>query len=165
MANDSSFDIVSKLDMQTLDNAINNTTKEINSRFDLKGTGSTVELDKTKNLVVLITNSDMQADQITQVIFQKMGKLGLDIKAIKSKGREKIGGDKIKETFSSTNGIEQEFAKKIVKDIKETKLKVQASIQGDQVRISGKSKDDLQEVISFIRSKNYEIPLQFVNYR
>ena len=165
MSKDSSFDIVSKVDLQNLDNAINNAMKEISNRYDLKETGSSIELNKTDNLITLITPSDFHADQVTQILHQKMVKLGIDIKALKSKGREKASGDKVREIFSTTNGIEQEIAKKIVKDIKDLKLKVQTSIQGDELRVSGKNKDDLQEVISFIRGKNYDIPLQFINYR
>ena len=165
MAQESSFDIVSKVDLQNLDNAINNAMKEIKSRYDLKNTSSSIELDKGTQTVTLISNSDFQLDQVTQVLYQKMVKIGIDIKAIKSKGREKIGGDKVKEIFTPINGIEQEVSKQIVKDIKDLKLKVQASIQGDQVRISGKSRDDLQAIISNIRQKDYGIALQFANYR
>ena len=165
MADESSFDIVSKVDLQNLDNAVNNAMKEIKNRYDLKNTSSSIELDKGDNTVKLVADADFQLDQIIQVLYQKMVKLGIDIKAIKPKGREKAGGDKVREVFTPINGIEQEIAKKIVKDIKDTKLKVQVSIQGDQIRISGKSKDDLQTVISNVRQKDYGIAIQFVNYR
>ncbi len=165
MAQESSFDIVSNVDPQNLDNAINNALKEIKNRYDLKNTSSSIELDKSSQAITLIADADFQIDQITQVLYQKMVKLGIDIKAIKSKGREKAGGDKIREVFTPINGIEQEVSKKIVKDIKDSKLKVQATIQGDQLRISGKSKDDLQAVMANIRQKDYGIALQFTNYR
>ena len=165
MAQDSSFDIVSKVDLQNLDNAINNAMKEIKNRYDLKNTSSSIELDKGTQTITLISNSDFQMDQVTQVLYQKMVKVGIDIKAIKSKGREKAAGDKVREVFTPINGIEQEIAKKIVKDIKDSKLKVQASIQGDQIRISGKAKDDLQTAIANVRGKDYGIALQFGNYR
>ena len=165
MAQDSSFDIVSKIDLQNLDNAVNNSMKEIKSRYDLKNTSCSIELNKGENTVILIADAEFQLDQITQVLYQKMVKLGIDIKAIKSKGQEKAGGDKVRETFTPINGIEQEVAKKIVKDIKDSKVKVQVTIQGDQIRISGKSKDDLQAVISNVRGKDYGIALQFGNYR
>ncbi len=165
MSNESSFDIVSKVDLQNLDNAINNAVKEIQNRYDLKNTNSSIELDKGTQTITLISNSDFQLDQVTQVLYQKMVKAGIDIKAIKSKGREKASGDKVREVFTPINGIEQEVSKQIVKDIKDLKLKVQASIQGDQVRISGKSKDDLQTTISTIRQKDYGIALQVTNYR
>lgn len=165
MAQDLSFDIVSNIDLQNLDNAVNNAMKEIKNRYDLKNTSSSVELDKGDNSLKLIADADFQLDQIIQVLYQKMVKLGIDIKAIKSKGREKAGGDKVREMFTPINGIEQEIAKKIVKDIKDLKIKVQVTIQGDQIRVSGKSKDDLQAVISNIRQKDYGIALQFVNYR
>jgi len=165
MTQDASFDIVSRIDLQNLDNAVNNAMKEIKNRYDLKNTSSSIELDKGDNSLKLIADADFQLDQIIQVLDQKMVKLGIDIKAIKSKGREKAGGDKVREVFTPINGIEQEIAKKIVKDIKDLKIKVQATIQGEQIRVSGKSKDDLQAVISNIRQKDYGIALQFVNYR
>lgn len=165
MSQESSFDIVSKVDLQNLDNAVNNAMKEIKNRYDLKNTSSLIELDKGTMGVTLIADSDFMMDQITQVLHQKMAKLGIDIKAIKSNGREKAGGDKVREVFTTINGIEQEIAKKIVKDTKDLKLKIQSTIQGDQIRISGRSKDDLQIVIANIRKKDYGIALQFVNYR
>ena len=165
MSQESSFDIVSKVDLQNLDNAVNNAMKEIQNRYDLKNTSSSIELNKGEQAVILMADADFQMDQITQILYQKMIKAGIDIKAIKSKGREKAAGDKVREVFTPINGIEQEIAKKIVKDIKDAKLKVQTTIQGDQLRISGKSKDDLQTVISNVRGKDYGIALQFVNYR
>ena len=118
MVQESSFDIVSNVSLQNLDNAVNNAMKEIKNRYDLKNTSSSIELDKGDNAVKLIADADFQLDQITQVLYQKMVKLGIDIKALKSKGREPAGGDKIREVFTPINGIEQEIAKKIVKDIK-----------------------------------------------
>lgn len=165
MAQDSSFDIVSKVDMQNLDNAINNAMKEIKGRYDLKNSSSSIELNKGEQTITIMADSDMQMDQVTQVLYQKMVKCGIDIKAIKSKGREKASGDKVREVFTPINGIEQEIAKKIVKDIKDIKLKVQISIQGDQIRVSGKNKDDLQQVISYLRGQDYNLALQFTNYR
>lgn len=165
MPQESSFDIVSKVDLQNLDNAINNAMKEIKNRYDLKNTSSSIELDKGTQTITLISNSDFQMDQVTQVLYQKMVKVGIDIKAIKSKGREKAGGDTVREVFTPINGIEQEIAKKIVKDIKDLKIKVQSTIQGDQIRVSGKSKDDLQSVMSNVRTNDYGIALQFGNYR
>ena len=165
MAQEFSFDIVSKVDLQNLDNAINNAMKEIKSRYDLKNTSSSIELDKGTQTITMIANSDFIMDQVSQVLYQKMAKVAIDLKAIKSKGREKAAGDKVREVFTPVNGIEQEIAKKIVKDIKDLKIKVQSSIQGDQIRISGKAKDDLQTAISTVRQKDYGIALQFVNYR
>ena len=165
MAQEFSFDIVSKVDLQNLDNAINNAMKEIKSRYDLKNTSSSIELDKGTQTITMIANSDFIMDQVSQVLYQKMAKVAIDLKAIKSKGREKAAGDKVREVFTPVNGIEQEIAKKIVKDIKDLKIKVQSSIQGDQIRISGKAKDDLQTAISIVRQKDYGIALQFVNYR
>ena len=165
MSKENSFDIVSQVDLQNLDNAVNNSIKEIQSRYDLKNSNSSIELDKGSQTITLIADSEMQMDQVTQVLYQKMVKIGIDIKAIKSKGREIASGNKVREVFTPINGIEQEIAKNIVKDIKDLKIKVQASIQSDQVRISGKSRDDLQVVISHLRGKNYNIPLQFINYR
>ena len=165
MAEESSFDIVSKVDLQNLDNAVNNAMKEIKNRYDLKNTSSSIELNKAEQTITLMADADFQMDQIIQVLYQKMVKTGIDIKAIKSKGREKAAGDKVREVFAPINGIEQEVSKKIVKDIKDLKLKVQTTIQGDQLRVSGKSRDDLQIVITSTRQKDYGIALQFVNYR
>jgi len=165
MADDFSFDIVSKVDLQDLDNGINNVMKEISNRYDLKGTSSKVELNKGDSTITMMADSDFHMDQMMIVIGQKFHKVGIDVKAIKSKGRERASGDKVREVFTLVNGIEQEVAKKIVKDIKDTKLKVQASIQGDQLRISSKAKDNLQEVMSMVRGKDYGVALQFVNYR
>ena len=165
MADESSFDIVSKVDLQNLDNAVNNAMKEIKNRYDLKNTSSSIELNKTEQTITLMADADFQMDQITEVLYQKMVRTGIDIKAIKSKGREKAAGDKVREVFTPINGIEQEIAKKIVKDIKDAKLKVQTTIQGDQLRVSGKSRDDLQTVITTVRGKDYGIALQFGNYR
>ena len=165
MAQDFSFDIVSKVDMQNLDNAINTAMKEIKNRYDLKNTDSSIELDKGTSTVTLLSDSDFQLDQVTEILYQKMIRAGIDMKAIKSKGREKASGDKVREVFTPVNGIEQEIAKKIVKDIKDLKIKVQSSIQGDQLRISGKAKDDLQSVITLVKQKDYGIALQFANYR
>ena len=165
MSQDASFDIVSNVDLQNLDNAINNAMKEIKNRYDLKNTSSSIELDKGAQVITLMADADFQMDQITQVLYQKMIKSGIDIKAIKSKGREKAAGDKVREVFTPINGIEQEVAKKIVKDIKDSKLKVQVTIQGDQLRVSAKSRDDLQTVMSNVRGKVYGIAIQFGNYR
>jgi cyclic-di-GMP-binding protein len=165
MAQENSFDIVSKVDLQNLDNAINNSTKEIKSRYDLKNTNCSIELNKGDNTITLIADAEFQLDQVIQILYQKMAKLGIDLKAIKSKGREKAAGDKIREVFTPINGIEQEISKEIVKDIKDLKLKVQPTIQGDQIRVSGKSKDDLQKTIVNIKAKDYGIALQFGNYR
>ena len=165
MAKDCSFDIVSKVDLQNLDNAVNNATKEISNRYDLKNTSSSVEFDKGSQTLTITADVDFQLDQVTQLLYQKMVKLGIDLKAIKSQGKEEAGGSKVREKFKPVNGIEQEVAKKIVKDIKDLKIKVQASIQGDQLRISGKNKDDLQSVISAVKQKDYGIALQFANYR
>ena len=165
MVEESSFDIVSKVDLQNLDNAVNNAMKEIKNRYDLKNTSSSIELNKAEQTITLMADADFQMEQIIQVLYQKMIKAGIDIKAIKSKGREKAAGDKVREVFTPINGIEQEVSKKIVKDIKDLKLKIQTTIQGDQLRVSGKSRDDLQTVITSMRQKDYGIALQFVNYR
>lgn len=165
MSQEASFDIVSKVDLQTLDNAVNNAIKEIKNRYDLKNTSAEIALDKTASTVSLLADVDFQLDQIIQILYQKMVKLGIDIKALKSKSREQAAGSKVREVFTTVNGIEQEIAKKIVRDIKDSKIKVQATIQSDQIRISGKSKDDLQSIISNIRQTDYGIALQFTNYR
>jgi uncharacterized protein YajQ (UPF0234 family) len=166
MAKDASFDIVSEFDQQELVNALDQTRREIASRFDLKDSGSTVELEEEKRIVITTTD-EFRAKNIVDILESKVTKRGLSPLILDVKEPEPALGGKVRQTIALRKGIETDMAKKIVAAIKETKLKVQASIQGDQVRVSGKSKDDLQEVIRHIREfgDKQSIPLQFTNYR
>ena len=161
-----SFDIVSKLDAQTLDNAVNNAKKEILNRYDFNTSKSTVELDKKTNAITIITEDDMRLKAITDAIISRFVKQGLDPKALDfEKPFSSITGNMIKKDIIVKEGIDKETAKKIVAKIKDSKLKVQASMMDDQVRIQSKNIDDLQKVMSLCRAEDFGQPLQFINMR
>ena len=166
MAKDCSFDIVSEFDKQELVNAIDQVKREITTRFDLKDSNSDVILDSDKSITIT-TNDDMKLRNITDILQSKLIKRNLSIKILDPQPVENALGGNVRQIFNLKKGLNQELAKRIVADIKNTKLKVQASIQGEQVRVSGKDKDDLQSVIKMLRdnSDNYSVPLQFQNYR
>ncbi|MCD7780859.1 MAG: YajQ family cyclic di-GMP-binding protein [Candidatus Gastranaerophilales bacterium] len=166
MAKDCSFDIVSEFDKQELVNAVDQVKRELNSRFDLKGSDSDVVLDTDKSITIT-TNDEMKLRNILDILQSKMIKRNLSIKILDAQTVENALGGNVRQVFNLKKGLTQELAKKIVADIKNTKLKVQASIQGEQVRVSGKDKDDLQSVIKLLREKeeSYDVPLQFQNYR
>ena len=166
MAKDSSFDVVSEFDKQELLNAVDQTMRDINSRFDLKNTNSNIELDADK-CITITTSDDMKLRNILDILQSKLVKRNLDIKILDPQPAENALGGNIRQVFNLKKGLSQEIAKKIVADIKNSKIKVQASIQGEQVRVSGKSRDDLQEVIKLLKenTESYNLPLQFTNYR
>lgn len=166
MAKDCSFDIVSEFDKMELVNAVEQTKKEISSRFDLKDSKSDVVLESDTQIIIT-TEDDTKLRNILDILQSKMVKRNLSIKILDPQSIENALGGNVRQIFKLKKGLTQELAKKIVADIKSSKLKVQSSIQGEQVRVSGKSKDDLQDVIKLIREKEdeYKIPLQFQNYR
>ena len=166
MAKDCSFDVVSEFDAQELVNAIDQTKRDITTRFDLKGSNSDVILEPGKTITIT-TNDETKLRNIIDILQSKMIKRNLSIKILDAQKVENALGGNVRQVFKLKKGLTQELAKKIVADIKSAKLKVQAAIQGEQVRVSGKSKDDLQEVIKLLRTKEdvYDIPLQFTNYR
>ena len=166
MAKDSSFDIVSEFDRQELLNAVDQVKRDLQSRFDLKNSNSDIELDSDKSITIT-TSDDMKLRNIYDILQTKLVKRGLSIKILDAQVVENALGGNVRQVYNLKKGLTQELAKKIVADIKDSKLKVQASIQGDQVRVTGKSKDDLQEVIKLLRSneEKYDYPLQFTNYR
>ncbi len=166
MAKDSSFDIVSEFDRQELLNAVDQVKRDLQSRFDLKNSNSDIELDSDKSITIT-TSDDMKLRNIYDILQTKLVKRGLSIKILDAQAVENALGGNVRQVYNLRKGLTQELAKKIVADIKDSKLKVQASIQGDQVRVTGKSKDDLQEVIKLLRSNEdkYDYPLQFTNYR
>ena len=166
MAKDCSFDVVSEFDRQELVNAIDQTKRYIQSRFDLKDSNSSVDLDADKTITIT-TNDNMKLKNIVDILQSKMVKRNLSIKILDPLPVENALGGSVRQVFNLKKGLNQDLSKKIVSEIKNSKLKVQASIQGDQVRVSGKSKDDLQDVIKLLREKEdvFNIPLQFVNYR
>ncbi len=166
MAKDCSFDIVSEFDKQELVNAVDQVKRDVSSRFDLKDSGSTIELDADKEITIT-TSDDMKLRNIFDILQSKLVKRNLSIRILDAQPVENALGGNVRQIYKLKKGLNQELAKKIVADIKDSKKKVQASIQGDQIRVSGKDKDVLQEVIQMIRAneEKYDYPLQFTNYR
>lgn len=158
-----SFDTVLEADFVKVKNAVENSAKEIGTRFDFKGTPASIEL-KDKD-IVLVGNSDFQIDQINDVLRSKLTKAGVDARYLEPGKIEKIGGDKVKQTSKVRNGIETELAKKIQVLIKGSKVKVQAAIQEDKVRVTGAKRDDLQAAMALIKAENADFPLTFNNFR
>lgn len=166
MAKDCSFDIVSEYNKQELVNAIDQVKRELTSRFDLKNSNSQVDLDIEKS-VTITTMDEMKLKNIVDILQSKLTKRNLSLKILDAQQMENALGGNVRQVFNLKKGLTQELAKKIVADIKATKLKVQASIQGEQIRVTGKDKDDLQAVIQELRKNEdkYDAPLQFTNYR
>jgi uncharacterized protein YajQ (UPF0234 family) len=163
MAADSSFDVVSKVNMQEVDNAVNQTIKEIEQRYDFKGSKTEISLEDAE--IKILTSDDFKLKSVIDVLQTKLIKRGVSIKNLDYSKIEDASGGAKRQLIKVKQGIEMEQAKQIVKDIKALNLKVQAQIMNDQVRVSGKNKDDLQSVIQFLKSKDYKLELQFVNYR
>ena len=163
MANESSFDIVSKVDMQEVDNSVNQTLKEISQRYDFKGTHTELTIEGTN--LKIIAADDYKLKSVIEILKTKMVTRKVAIKNLKYGKVEDASSGAKRQIIEIRQGIESEIAKQIVKDIKNLNLKVQAQIAGEQVRVSGKNKDDLQKVIITLREKDYGLELQFVNYR
>ncbi len=166
MAKDCSFDVVSEFDKQELVNAVDQTQREVMSRFDLKDSNSSIVLDSDKSITVTTTD-DMKLRNILDILQSKLIKRGISIKILDAQQIEHALGGNVRQVYNLKKGLTQELAKKITAIIKDSKLKIQASIQGDQVRVTGKSKDDLQDAIKLLREAEdkLDIPLQFTNYR
>ena len=158
-----SFDTVLEADLVKVKNAVENSAKEIGTRFDFKGTSASIEL-KDKE-ITSIGDSDFQIDQINDILRSKLTKAGVDARFLDVGKIEKIGGDKVKQVSKVRNGIELEQSKKIQQIIKGSKIKVQAAIQGDAVRVTGAKRDDLQAAMALIKSEISEFPLSFNNFR
>jgi len=158
-----SFDTVCEPNMVEVKNAVDTTAKEIATRFDFKGTSAAIEL-KDKE-ITLFGDADFQLTQIDEVLLNKMAKRGVDVRFLDKGDVQKMGGDKVKQVLKVRNGIATEDSKKIQKALKESKLKVQASIQGDAVRVTGAKRDDLQAAMSLLRKDITEIPISFNNFR
>ena len=158
-----SFDIVSKVDMQEVDNAINQAKKEIAQRYDFKGTKS--EIDMKEDAIIVLADDDYKLTAITDIIQSKMLKRGISLKSLDYGKEEAASMGMIRQSITIKQGIATEKAKEINKIIKETKMKVQSQIQGDQVRITAKKIDDLQAVIQLLKGKDLEVDLQFINMR
>jgi len=157
-----SFDIVSELDKHELTNAIDQANREVTTRFDFKGTNS--KFVQNENTIHMESQSEFQLQQMLDILQNKMTKRGIDIACLEVKDAE-IHMNNARQDVLVKEGIETELAKKIVKMIKDKKLKVQSQIQGDQVRVTGKKRDDLQEVIAMLRAESLDMPLQYVNFR
>jgi len=158
-----SFDIVSEVNQVEVRNALDQANREISTRFDFKGSDARVE-HKEKELT-LYADDDFKLKQVTDVLLGKLTKRSVDVRALKFGNVEKISGDKVKQVVTLRVGIEQELAKTIVKHIKDSKLKVQASIQGDAVRVSGAKRDELQTAIALVKKTVTDFPVQFGNFR
>ena len=160
-----SFDVVSRVDMQEMDNAVNQVKKEIATRFDFRGSKTRIDLDRKEAKIELLTEDDMKLRAIKDMLVAKVVRRGIEAQALVFGTPEKAAGDMVKQGVTITNGIDIETARKVVKLVKDTKLRVQAAIQGDEVRISGKQRDDLQEAIQMLKEADLGLPLQYVNYR
>jgi len=165
MAQQFSFDIVSEVDQQELDNAVNQAKKEVEQRYDFKGSNTEINLDLKEKTIQLHTSDDMKLRALAEIINGKMIKRGISLKALDYGKAESASGGTLRQTVKIKHGLSSEQAKEVTKLVKDLKLKVQAQIQGDAVRITGKSKDDLQTAIQAIRGQNLEFPVQFTNYR
>lgn len=165
MAKDESFDIVSVVDMQEVDNAVQQTAKELAQRYDLKDTGAKVTLDKHASTITLTAPSDFVARQVVDVLGTKLIRREIDLKALQWGKVETASGGSVRQTASIVNGIEAELARRINKEIRDEKFKVKVQIEGDKLRVFSSSRDDLQRVIAFARQQDYGIPLQFTNRR
>ena len=158
-----SFDVVCKPDLIELRNAVDQVNKEIGTRFDFKGSDSKVELNE--NTIMVYADDDFKLEQVAEIIRNKCAKRNVDVRFLIFDKKEKISGDKIKQTVTAKNGLDKDLAKQVVKEIKDSKMKVQASIQGDTVRIQGAKRDDLQSAIALLKQKVTETPLGFENFR
>ena len=158
-----SFDIVSEVDKQEVRNAVDQVNKEVSTRFDFKGSDARVE--QADYVLTVYADTEFQLDQVQDILSQKLAKRGVDVKCLDVGSVEKVSGNKVKRTATLKSGLETELSKKIVKLLKDSKLKVTASIQGESVRVSGAKRDVLQEAIALVRKSISDFPLQFQNFR
>ncbi|MBZ5521562.1 MAG: YajQ family cyclic di-GMP-binding protein [Acidobacteriia bacterium] len=164
MASENSFDIVSKVDLQEVANAIQNALKEIHTRFDLKDSKSDIKMEG-KDALILSSVDEYKLKAVTDILQSKLVKRGVPIKALTYGAVEAAAGSTVRQKVTMQQGIPTEKAKEIVRVIKDSKKKVQASIQGDTVRVSGKDRDTLQEIMALLRGQDFGIDMQFTNYR
>lgn len=165
MAAQNSFDIVSKIDLQEVSNAIQQAMKEIQTRYDLKGSHSNIELNEKDHKLILTSADEFKLKAITEVLQQKLVKRGVSLRGLDYGKIEPAASSTVRQEVSIQHGINTDKAREIVKAIKDSKKKVQASIQGDSVRVTGKDRDTLQEVISLLKAADFGIDMQFTNYR
>jgi len=160
-----SFDIMCEANAVELKNAVDTANKEIANRFDFKGSDARIELKEKEHEITAFADDEFKLGQVRDVLLSKMAKRGVDARFLDAKDAEKIGGDKVKQKMVVKNGVESELAKRIVKLIKDNKVKVTASIQGDVVRVTGPKKDSLQEAIALVRQGITDVPLSYQNFR
>ena len=158
-----SFDIVSEVDLSEAENAIQNVTREISTRYDFKGSKSTIEMKD--GVITIFADDDMKLRQMHEILQGNMQKRGIEPGSLDYQKEEPAAGQSVRQHVKLKEGIDKELAKKIVKAIKGEKLKVQVAIQGDELRVTGKKRDDLQEVIAFVKAMKLEQPLQYQNFR
>lgn len=160
-----SFDIVSDVDLQEVDNAVNQTTKEITQRFDFRGSKANLELDKIKKSLKITAEDDLKLRAIRTLLEQKLAKRGVDLRSFDFGAEQPIGGNMLRQDVELKAGLSKEDAKEVTKAIKDWKLKVTAEIQDDQVRVTSKSIDELQTIISKLKAMDFKFPLQYINMR
>src|SRR3954471_7077330 len=165
MPSDSSFDIVSEINLQEMDNAVNQAVKEITTRYDFKGSAASLEFDRKTKELNLTTDQEPQLEAVRKVIVERMIKRGVDPKCMDPQKLEQATHKTVRQKVKLKDGIDKDTAKIIQKSIKELKLKVNASIQGEALRVSGSKKDDLQSVMAYLRANPPGIPIQFNNFR
>ncbi len=165
MADDHSFDIASKIDLQEVLNAEQQATKEISQRFDFKGSKSSIALNKEKHEIVIISDDESKLKTVIDILQTKLVKRGISLKALQYGKIEQASGNTVRQVVTLQQGIPVEKSKEIVKIIKDTKMKIQAEIQKDQVRVKGKKIDDLQALIALLRGKDLGIHIEFINFR
>lgn len=165
MAEQNSFDVVSEVNIQEVKNALDQTMKEINQRFDFKGSKSKVTLEENETAIVIVSDDDAKLKSVIDILQNKLVKRGVSLKALDYGKVEQALAGTVRQRVAITQGIASEKAKDISKAIRDAKFKVQTQIQGDQLRVTSKSRDELQAVIAFLKGKDFGIPLQFTNYR
>lgn len=165
MAQESSFDITSEIDLQEMDNAVNQAVKEIQTRYDFKGSAAALEFDRKEKELKLMADAEPQLEAVKSVLIGRMIKRGVDPKVLDPQKIEEATHKTVRQMVKLKTGIDRDTAKSIQKAIKELKLKVNASIQGDALRVTGSKKDDLQAVIQYLKENPRDIPLQFTNFR
>ena len=165
MAQENSFDVVSKVDLQEVQNAVQQASKEIVTRFDFRGSKSKIEWNEKELALTLTSDDDHKLKSVVDILETKLVKRGIAVKSLDFQRVEPAAGATVRQIVKIQQGIPIEKAKAIVKTIKDSKIKVQASIQSDQVRVAGKNRDDLQSVIALLRGEDFGLPLQFLNYR
>ena len=158
-----SFDVVNRLDFQEIDNAIANVTREITNRYDFKGSETSIE--RKDNDLTVVTDDELKLNQVHDLIITHLVRRKVDPLCLSQKSLEKAGGNKVRKFYSFIEGIEQSIAKKITADVKSSKIKVQVKINGNELRVDGKKKDDLQAVMKMIEDSKIGIPVQFINFR